>query len=118
MRSGNGFIECANINTGRHYIINTASIIYVLESENSDHAVIVINNGDRGQRIVTKETYDEVIHAVMGIIEYRQSVDYIKFIREQNSIWKQAGKALGMVREDDETDQEDENGGNDSSDAT
>ena len=64
MRTSDQFIEIGS--KGKTYIINKAAIIFVCKAEFGDEkAMIMTGDGDRMNRIIANETYDEVANALL-----------------------------------------------------
>ena len=72
MRSNKDFIE-VHSGSGKRFLINKAAIIYIMPSDTEDdrsaHAVIKIKDGDRTYKIVTRESYDEIVHELLWVKE-------------------------------------------------
>ena len=67
MRSNNDFIEITGKINNKKFLINKTNIIYVTKPEDNsdDQAVILVKDGDRSMRIISKESYKDVVEELL-----------------------------------------------------
>ena len=73
MRSNCDFIEVTGLTNGKKTLINKRSIIFVTPGESDDHATIMMQNGDRMAKILTKESYKDVTEEILWNGWYRNA---------------------------------------------
>ena len=60
MRSSESFIEVTGSLNGKKFLINKRAITFITQEDDGERAVILMNDGDKMKKILTKETYRDI----------------------------------------------------------